>query len=720
MTIPRSFCVVLILSIGLRAQAADDIVFADFEATTYGAWTSIGSAFGEGPAAGTLPEQMPVSGFAGKRLVSSFHGGDAPTGKLTSAAFEIQRKHINFLIGGGGFAGKTCMNLVVDGKTVRTATGANTQPGGRELLEAQSWDVAEFAGKTAQIEIVDDASGGWGHILVDQIVFSDKRAATMTANARREIVIDHRLLNLPVRNDAPIRTVKVMVDGQAAREFTIGCADGPADWWAGLDVSAYRGRTVTVEVDKLPDDSQFLKAIDQSDAAKDQDNLHREPLRPQFHFSPARGWNNDPNGLVYFNGEYHLFFQLNPYGTKWGNMHWGHAVSRDLMHWRELPIALYPDEFGMMYSGSAVVDWSNSSGLGAGGKPPLVLIYTAAGKWVQCIASSIDGRTFTKYPQNPVVKTISGGNRDPKVFWHAPTQRWVMALYAGFPQAAADGKKAGERHTIQILTSADLKEWRKESEVEGFFECPDLFPLAVEGDASETKWVLTAASSEYIIGRFDGKVFTPETPKLKGHMGRGFYAAETFSDIPAADGRRIMIGWLQTPSPQMPFNQSMSVPLELKLLKTPEGPRLSFMPVKELETLRQSSKKVGPVELKPGEDVLAGMKGELLDIRLEFEPAPASALELNVHGAVIRFEDGRWAVNGQKAAAPARGGKQRLTVLVDRNSLEIFAADGLTYVPFPFIAKDGDQSVGISATGSAVKIDSLEVHTLRSAWEQRP
>jgi sucrose-6-phosphate hydrolase SacC (GH32 family) len=718
MTIPRSFSVVLILLIALPAHAADDILFADFEAETYGQWTTTGTAFGTGPAAGTLPQQMPVSGFAGKRLVNSFHGGDGPTGKLTSPPFEIQRKHINFLIGGGGFAGKTCMNLVVDDKTVRTATGTNTQPGGRELLEAQSWDVSELAGKTARIEIVDDATGGWGHILVDQIVFSDKRAATMTANARREIVIDHRLLNFPVRNDAPIRTVKVMVDGQAARDFTIGCADGPADWWAGLDVSAYRGKTVTIEVDKLPEDSQFLKAIDQTDERKGAEEIYREPLRPQLHFSPSRGWNNDPNGLVYFNGEYHLFFQLNPYGTKWGNMHWGHAVSRDLMHWRELPIALYPDEFGMMYSGSAVVDRNNTSGLGAGGKPPLVLIYTAAEKWVQCIASSSDGRTFIKYPQNPVVKTISGGNRDPKVFWYQPTQRWVMALYAGFPQPAKDGKRATERHTIQILTSADLKEWRKESEVEGFFECPDLFPLAVEGDAGEPKWVLTAASSEYMIGRFDGRVFTPETPKLKGHMGRGFYAAQTFSDIPAADSRRIMIGWLQTPSPGMPFNQSMSVPLELKLLKTAQGPRLSFMPVKELESLRDSSKKVGPIELKTDEDALAGVKGELLDIRLEFEPpAAGSAVELNVHGVVIRYEDGQITVNGHKAAAPARGGKQRLMVLVDRNSLEVFAADGLTYVPFPFIAKEGNQSVSLIARGGSVKVDLAEVYTLKSPWD---
>jgi fructan beta-fructosidase len=698
----------------LRAQPTD-ILFADFEAETYGDWTATGDAFGAGPATGTLPRQMEVSGFAGKRLVNSFHGGDGSTGTLTSPSFEITRKQINFLIGGGGFAGKTCMNLMVDGKPVRTATGPNTQPGGRELLEPQSWDVADLAGKTARIAIVDNATGGWGHILVDQIVFSDKRVAAMRANARRKIVAERQLLNLPIRNDAPIRNAKVIVDGKAVREFTIGCADAAPDWWATLDISAYRGKSLTIEVDRLPDDSTFLTTIDQTDAPKQADTFYREALRPQFHFSPSRGWNNDPNGLAYFNGEYHLFFQLNPYGTKWGNMHWGHAVSKDLIRWRELPIALYPDEFGPMFSGSAVVDRTNSSGLGSEGKPPLVLLYTAAGKSVQCLASSTDGRTFAKYPQNPVVKTISGGNRDPKVFWHEPTKRWVMVLYAGFPA------KPSERHTIEILTSPNLKDWTPASEIEGFFECPDLFPLTIDGDPKEARWVLTAASSEYMIGRFDGKVFTPETPKLKGHMGKGFYAAQTFSDIPAADGRRIMIGWLQTPSPGMPFNQSMSVPLELTLLTTPEGPRLSFMPVKELESLRDATKRIGPIELKPGDDPLAGITGDLLDIRLQFEPTEASDLELTVHGATIRFaaKERQWVVNGHKAPAPARDGKQRLTVLADRNSLEIFASDGLTYIPLPFIPKNTDQTVRIVARGGTAKVDFVEVHTLKSSWDNR-
>ena len=230
-----------------------------------------------------------------------------------------------------------------------------------------------------------------------------------------------------------------------------------------------------------------------------------------------RGWLNDPNGLCYYNGEYHLFFQACPYTTRDSAKHWGHAVSTDLVHWKELGIALYPDALGPMWSGSAVVDWKNTSGFGVDGKPPMVLAYTAAGVFAQCVAYSTDGRTFTKYERNPVVQHISDGNRDPKVIWYEPTQRWVMCLYVGFP---ADGKNGAqcERNTVQFLSSPDLKNWTKTGEIDGFFECPDLFPLPVDGNANNVKWVLTAANSDYMVGQFDGQTFKPETRKLRENL----------------------------------------------------------------------------------------------------------------------------------------------------------------------------------------------------------
>jgi len=704
----------------LRA-AQPPVVFADFEGPDYGKWTVEGTAFGAGPARGTLPRQMAVSGFQGKGLVNSFTDGDKSTGALTSPEFKITHRAMTFLIGGGGHAGQTCMNLLVDGQVVRTATGQNTQPGGRELLEEEAWDVSDLIGKTAKLAIVDTATGGWGHILVDQIVFTDVVPPKPVFNPSREVVAQQRWLNLPVSDSAVQRKVRVLVDGQAEREFTIGAASDQPDWWAALDIAAYGGKKLTITVDKLPENSQFLPLIEQGTAPKGRADLYREALRPQLHFSPARGWNNDPNGLAYYKGEYHLFFQHNPYGTKWGNMHWGHAVSKDLLHWNELGEALYPDAMGPMFSGSGVVDARNTSGLGVDGAGPLVLIYTAAGNpTVQGIAASSDGRTFTKFAGNPVIAQITPGNRDPKVIWHAPTRRWVMALYVGFPEPLKPGeKKPGRRDTIHFLTSPDLKQWTVASQIEGFFECPDIFPLAVDGDAQRTKWVLTAANSEYMVGQFDGQAFTPETPKLKGHRGRGFYAAQTFSDLPASDGRRIQIGWLQAPAPGMPFNQAMSVPLELTLVSTAEGPRMTWRPVKELQALRKTSGQAGPTALAAGGELRSDVTGELLEVQFEFTPGDAPTVELEVRGVKIEYDVAQQelVINKHRAAAPLCGGKQRITVLADRNCYEVFASNGLTYVPLPVIPATDNQAVRASVPAGKAQVERLEVHTLRSIWE---
>jgi sucrose-6-phosphate hydrolase SacC (GH32 family) len=607
--------------------------------------------------------------------------------------------------------------LLVDGKVVRSATGPNDKPGGSEALAPGSWDVSEFAGKMATLRIVDDAKGGWGHLNVDHIVQTDTKPPGLVRNAERQFNATARYLHLPIKNGAPKRVVTLLVDGQPVVRNDIELAPAAPDWWAPMAVGAWSGRKLALQVDQLPDDSTALSSIEQGDTLKGAEDLYREPLRGQFHFSPRRGWNNDPNGLVFFNGEYHLFFQHNPYGWGWGNMHWGHAVSRDLAHWEELGDKLLPDGFGPMFSGSAVVDWNNTSGLGTDGKPPLVLIYTAAGDpTVQCIASSTDGRNFTKYPGNPVLKQVTGGNRDPKVMWHEPTRKWVMVLYVEWQK----------KHTIHFFTSPNLREWTLASTTEGdapgkpfLFECPDFFELPVEGDPATKKWVLFAADSQYAIGTFDGTRFAPEHSRLPGHRGRGFYAAQTFSDIPAKDGRRILIGWFQTETKGMPFNQSMTVPLELKLAPTPDGPRLAFRPVRELEALRTRSHRFDGTALAPGSaNPLAGVQAELLELRAAFAPDDASEVTFTVRGATISYhaKNQELTVNGHRAPAPLRQGRQRLTIFCDRTGLEVFASDGLCYVPMPFQPKADDRSLLAEARGGAVKFDSLQVHELKPAW----
>ncbi|HAB18323.1 MAG TPA: glycoside hydrolase family 32 protein [Verrucomicrobiota bacterium] len=702
------------------ARADDDILIADFEKDSYAPWTVTGEAFGPRPAKGTLPGQMPVDGFKGERLVNSFFQGDNTTGTLTSPEFRLERKFIAFLIGGGRNEEKLVLQLLVDGQVVRSATGLNDKPGGSEALVSESWNVEALAGKTAVLRIVDDAKGGWGHLNVDQIVQTDTKPKGFVNNAERHFTATSRYLNIPIKNGAPKRVVTLLVDGQPAVRNDIELADGKPDWWAPMEVSSWRGKSLTLRVDKLHEDSTALSAIEPSDTLKDASNLYGETLRGQFHFSPRRGWNNDPNGLVFFNGEYHLFFQHNPYGWGWGNMHWGHAVSPDLVHWKEIGDALPPDNFGPMFSGSAVVDWQNTSGLGKNGKPPIVLIYTAAGDpTVQCIASSTDGRAFTKYPGNPVLKQITGGNRDPKVIWHEATRKWVMVLYVEWQQ----------KQTIHFFTSPNLRDWTLASITEGdpagkpyLFECPDFFELPVDGDLSNKKWVLSAANSEYAIGTFDGRTFTPEYSRLPGQRGRGFYAAQTYSDIPAKDARRILIGWFQTETKGMPFNQSMTIPLELRLTRTDDGPRLTFMPVRELEALRAKTRHLGPRTLNPGDrNPLDDVRAELVEVRAEFEPGDASEVVFNIRDCLVSYDSKKQelSVNGHRAPAPLHASKQRLIIYGDRAGLEVFASDGLCYVPMPFNTKPENSRLSLETRGGRAKVTSLDVYELKSAWDSR-
>lgn len=699
------FPFLLIASLAIPIHAADDIVLADFEGKDYGDWKTTGDAFGPGPAQGTLPNQMAVTGFKGHGLANSFYGGDASTGTLTSPPIIINRSYINFLIGGGGFAEKTCMNLLVDGKIVRTATGPNINPGGSEALAPASWDVKEFAGKNGVIEIVDRATGGWGHINVDEIVLTDRKPPGVNHNVTRELALTQHYLYLPVRTGAKMRRMALSIDGQIVREFDIELADAEPQFWASLDVSAWHGRNGVIRVDQLPDDSTALQSVAQGDEIKTPGDLYREPLRPQFHFSPRIGWTNDPNGLVFYKGEYHLFFQHNPYGWAWGNMHWGHAASFDLVHWIELPIAIYPHQYGdWVFSGSAVVDRDNTSGFKTGAEDVLVAAFTSTGRG-ECIAYSNDrGQTWTELASNPVVRHAG---RDPRLLWFAPAKHWVMAVY-------------DERHGqgIAFYTSADLKSWEFTSRIDGFFECPDMFQLPVDGDAKNTRWVLTAASSEYRVGQFDGKTFTPETEKLPGQRGDALYAAQTFSNIPPSDGRRIQIGWGRVEARGMPFNQMMCFPCELTLHTTPDGIRMFWMPVREIEALYGKRQSLKSQTLKERDNPLTNFIADGADLSAEFEPGTASEVGIRVRGIDVGYDvkSRSLSCGGSRAPLVLVDGRIRLRVLADRTSLEIFGTDGHVYMPMSALPSGTDRSFQVWAKGKGAVLISLEAHEVKSIW----
>lgn len=695
------------------ARAADEIVIADFEGKDYGDWKVTGEAFGPGPARGTLPGQMHVSGYEGKGLVNSFYRGDGTKGTLTSPPFTIQRKYINFLLGGGQHPGKTCINLLAGGKVVRTATGPNDKPGGTEALDWHSWDVADLAGKTAQIQIVDQATGGWGHINIDHITQSDEKM--MPVEKTKEIVCTKRYLNLPVKNGARKCWVSLVVDGEIVREFDIELADKDPDFWVFLDLTPFKNKTATIKLSAIRRGSKALEMIHQADTIKGGENMYREEYRPQFHFTSKRGWNNDSNGLVYYKGEYHLFYQHNPYGWKWGNMTWGHAVSKDLVHWTELGDAIHPDELGTIFSGSAVVDEHNTTGFQTGDEKPIVCVYTSAGgrnrlskgqPFTQSIAYSNDrGRTWTVYEDNPVQGHIAGNNRDPKAIWYEPLKQWVIVLYL-------DDKR------MAFFTSKDLKSWTMHGELKCFHECPELFELPVDGDKTKTKWVLYGGSGDYLLGHFDGKRFTPDGKPIKYNYGNCFYASQTFNNVPPEDGRRIQIAWGRIGHKSMPFNQMMDFPVELTLHTTDEGIRMFAVPVREIALLHDKEHAWQGKPIRPGENLLKGITGDLFHIRAEFEPGDAEQFGFVIRGTPVTYDvkEAQLSCLKNKAPLKTKDGKIRLELLVDRMSVEIYGNDGRVYMPMGVISPDDNKTIEVFAKGGPARATSLTVWELKSAW----
>ncbi len=700
----KTFALLALLG-GTSLQAAEtDVLIADFEGKDYGDWKTMGEAFGAGPAQGTLPGQMHVSGFRGKGLVSSYLGGDGTQGTLTSPPLEIRKDFINFLIGGGMHPGKTCMNLLVDGKVVRTATGPNDRPGGSEMLDWASWDVKDLRGKKAILQIVDNQTGGWGHINVDQIVQSDKQARSAVSERSREIVLDKKYLLFPVNNGAKPCRMKITIDGGIVQDFDINLATADVDWWAKLEMSRYAGKTATVNVDRLRADSRGLALVEASDTLRHTQPLYDEALRPQLRFSQMQGWNNDPNGLVYYDGEYHFFWQSNPFGPNWANMFWGHAVSKDLVHWRELPVALYPRVMaaGHCFSGSANIDHNNTAGWQTGDEKVMVAAFTDTARGEALAVSNDRGRTWKYIDENPIIKH---GGRDPKLVWYEPGKHWVIAVY----------DIVGAKRTIGFYTSKDLKQWELGSRFEGFHECPELFELPVDGDAKNKRWVVYGADAAYYVGTFDGKTFTPEhLQKHRVHHGP-YYASQCFSRTPG--GRVIQVGWARIDMPGMPFNQAFSLPTELTLKTTPAGIRLCAEPIKELETLRGEAQSADGQTLAPEKPIRVETDGQLFDVVVQVRPRDAQEIKLQFGGSQVTYNVPAAKLDGMPL--PLVNGKVKFRVVIDRPMYEVVGGNGNVYKTAS--RKDGGKAIDaiqLSATGGEARIETLKVYPMQSIWKK--
>jgi fructan beta-fructosidase len=711
------FLVSLVALAAGKTLFAQDILLSDFEESNYvwlpgGTWTVTGTAFGTGPAHGALSGQGVVTGYLGGGFANSYNGGDGGTGTLLSPTFTIQRNYIKFLIGGGsyrgegGYGGETRIDLLVNGQVVQHAAG----PGEWENLDWEQWDVSNLLGQTAQIRIVDTATAAWGHVNVDQIVESD---ASLTTGV---IVPTNQFINFPVKLNNPYHVVALLVNGLAVQEFNIALGTASNyDFYAFLDLSAYQNTQMVVRVDST--NGVQLSDFIQSNAPVTSTPFYQETLRPIYHYSARRGFVNDPNGLVYYNGQYHLCYQHNPYDVVVGNQNWGNAVSTDLVHWQELPEAIYGDALGQAWSGSSVVDWNNSAGFGSNA---IVSFYTSAGGhsnnnlmsqgqlFGQSMAYSLDqGQTWTKYTNNPVVPNVEGDNRDPKVIWYAPGNKWVMVFWL-------------QNNDFGFFSSTDLKHWTQTSTFTfpNVIEVPELFQLPLDGNANNQPWIFYAGAGNYYVGTFDGNAFTAQNGPFLIRGGNSFAAGQTFNNIPASDGRRILIANGTQNYPNMPFQCAMDFPVELTLNTVSGIPQMFVNPARELSGLFTSTNTWSVQTLASGVNVMSGTTGEAFDLDATFQPGTATSITFTLRGNTVTYNCGAQTVTcaGTTQSLAPSNGMVRLQMLVDRGIIEIYGNSGLLYMPMTVTATSGAQAVSLVATGSGATLNSMVMHNLGSAW----
>jgi len=504
------------------------------------------------------------------------------------------------------------------------------------------------------------------------------------------------------------------------------------------------------------EDSKFQTFASYQDVGYDQ------PYRPMFHFTSRKNWINDPNGLLYYDGEYHLFFQHNPLGQGWGNMTWGHAISTDMVHWKQLPHAILPFGNGYPFSGTGVVDHNNSLGKQVGNTKTLVLMYSYAldirdrfgvlpppkeTNYHQAIAYSTDkGRTFQLLndggpviPNQGIKVDPKGTERDPKMFWHEASKKWVTVLWLG---------ESSGGH-VRIFNSSDLQHWTPVSDLtrKWAHECFDLieFPVldATGKPLGEKKWLIYDGSFDYEVGSFDGKEFKSEQAVKNDKLG-DWNAAQTFNNSP--DGRIVIIGWLVRADffkKKMPFSQQLTFPAALSLRKIGTQYELYRWPIKEIESLYAKTwtlpKNIG---ISAANAKLAEIKPECVDLSIEFEPTGDKDLILDIRGSKITYRPASKSINfisAENAAnkitaagkSPAeikqlriddytmpnalQGGVVKLRILVDRGSFEIFLNEGETVLTHSVISELDNKSISI--TGSDAIIKAMTVHELTSSWE---
>lgn len=566
---------------------------------------------------------------------------------------------------------------------------------------------------------------------------------------------ESKYLMLPVQESNDDARIEVLVDGKPERTIYVRLAKSKVDYSVPFDLTPYKGHDVLLNVITTQDRSNIREAKDDAcwknlTLADTFDTVNREKYRPAYHHTPLYGWMNDPNGMFYKDGVWHLYYQWNPYGSKWQNMTWGHSSSKDLVNWEHHPAAIEANGLGAVFSGSSVVDTENTAGFG---KNAVVSLYTSAGaSQIQSLAHSEDnGRTFEIYPGNPVI-TLESEARDPNMFWDADNKRWVLAL-----AHALD-------HEMLIFTSPDLKKWTLQSSFgkgigaqDGVWECPDLFKLKVDGTDTE-KWVLVCninpggpfggSATQYFVGDFDGKTFKADTdadgniPTKWMDYGKDHYATVSWSDAP--DNRRTLIGWMSNwqyaaEVPTMQFRSANTLPREASLFKGADGqiylssaPSPELVALRDKEVIKASNKSIGK---KSREFALPQSNGGVCEILLDLDCRKADAVEIKIANKrgefvnliynssdhTLSFDRSKSGIVDFSQDFPAvtvsptfdNGKKVSLRIFIDKSSMEVFGNDGkfvMTNLVFP---TEPYSSVSIASTGGNAKIEKLKIYSIK-------
>jgi len=518
-----------------------------------------------------------------------------------------------------------------------------------------------------------------------------------------EFYCDSKYIFIPASFHAQNKRILFYVDDKLVYDFTAALEYDEPDYEFPLNVKRFMGKKIRVECDKNVELS--FRGGDNADTD------YSGKYRPCAHFTAKRGWLNDPNGLTFYNGKYLMFYQHNPVAVTWENMHWGYAVSDDLIHWKEKDIALFPDENGTVFSGSAIIDTRNITGLKENDNDVILLFYTCAGStsetskgrpFTQNLAYSVDGgETFVKYGK-PLIGQIRGGNRDPKVVYYKPDDIYIMSLFL-------------EEHEFALFRSRNLLDWEEFQRITMAedAECPDFYPLAADGDKNNIRWIFSAASDRYYIGVFDGKKFTPESGLKRLNYGNSSYAAQSWSDIP--DGRRIRTAFARVVIPGMPFGSVMDIPQEMSLRTINSELRLCAKPVKEIEKLYLKTDSFEKIRID-GENPFS-YKTEEKCCDIELNITDCSSFLFSLFGMEIEYSKENGILRCQDKEAPVSGinGIVALRIVIDTVYAEIFADGGSVFMGMSYI-RDGSLNKLEIRSDEAV-IDKLTVSPMGNFYE---